>query len=142
MQEGDSERGMGNFLSSIISGLEGGATGFLEGGPVGAIAGGVGGLATGALANPSGIGNIGAADPTVPIAQGMDEAYEMANLGLQGEELRHQYAMQVQSQQFNDVEDEKSEEMREMNTLRTVAMKQREADDKIVQEFIKTPGGQ
>ncbi len=50
--------------------------------------------------------------------------------------------MQVQSQQFNDVEDEKSEQMREMNTLRTVAMKQREADDKIVQEFIKTAGGQ
>ncbi len=132
---------MGNFLGTVMSGLEGAATGFLEGGPVGAAAGGVGGLVLGA-GGPSGIGNIGPADPTVPLGQGMDRAYEMANFGLQGEELRHQYAMQVQSQQFNDVEDEKSEEMREMNTLRTVAMKQREADDKIVQEFIKTAGGQ
>ena len=63
-------------------------------------------------------------------------------MALQTEELQHQTQMQIQSQQFNDVQDEKSEQMREMNTLRTVAMKQREADDKIVQEFIKTAGGQ
>ncbi len=133
---------MGNFLGTVLNGLEGAGMGFLEGGPAGAAIGGVGGLATGAM-SPSGLGNISSGtDPTLPIAQGMDKAYEFANLGLQGEELRHQYAMQVQSQQFNDVEDEKSEEMREMNTLRTVAMKQREADDKIVQEFIKTAGGQ
>jgi hypothetical protein len=46
--------------------------------------------------------------------------------------------MQIQSQQFNDVQDEKSEQMREMNTLRQVAMKQREADGAIVKEFIRT----
>ena len=57
-------------------------------------------------------------------------------------ELGHQAEMQAQSQQFNDVQDEKSEQMREMNTLRDVAMKQREADDKIVKEFIKTVGGE
>lgn len=133
---------MGNFLGTIMGGLEGAATGFLEGGPAGAAAGGIGGLVMGA-GGPSGAGNIqGGTDWTVPAAQGMDKAYEAANLGLQAEELRHQYQMQVQSQQFNDVEDEKSEEMREMNTLRTVAMKQRESDDKIVKEFIKTAGGE
>lgn len=56
--------------------------------------------------------------------------------------MAHQLQMQSQSQQFNDVQDEKSEQMRETNTLRTVAMKQREADDKIVKEFIKTVGGE
>lgn len=133
---------MGNLVSTALKGLEGAGVGFLEGGPPGAAVGGLGGLVTGAM-SPAGLGNISSGtDPTLPIAQGMDRAYEFANLGLQGEELRHQYAMQMQSQQFNDVEDEKSEEMREMNTLRTVAMKQREADDKIVQEFIKTAGGQ
>ncbi len=133
---------MGNFLGTIVGGLEGAATGFLEGGPAGAAAGGLGGLIMGGN-GPSGVGNIrGGTDWTIPAGQGMDQAYEAADLGLQAEELRHQYQMQVQSQQFNDVEDEKSEQMREMNTLRTVAMKQREADDKIVQEFIKTAGGQ
>jgi hypothetical protein len=58
------------------------------------------------------------------------------------EEMRHQVEMQVQSQEFNDVQDEKSEQMREINTLREVSMKQREADDRIVKEFIKTSGGE
>ncbi len=133
---------MGNFLGTIFGGLEGAATGLLEGGPAGAAAGGLSGLLSGG-GGPSGVGNIASGtDPTIALGQSMDKAYEYANLGLQAEELRHQYTMQVQSQQFNDVEDEKTEQMREMNTLRTVAMKQREADDKIVQEFIKTSGGQ
>jgi hypothetical protein len=46
--------------------------------------------------------------------------------------------MEWQSTMFNEVEDEKSEQLREMNTLRDVAMKQREADIAILKEFIKT----
>ncbi len=128
---------MGNLFSAI----GGAATGFLTGGPVGAVAGGIGGLVAGGGA--SGLGNISpGTDPTLAMQQGLDKAYETENLLMQVEQLRHQSEMQVQSQQFNEVQDEKSEQMREMNTLRSVAMKQRESDDKIVKEFIKTAGGE
>ena len=132
---------MGNFLGNIVSGIAGGAMGMMTGGPVGAVAGGINGLVNGG-GGPSGLGNINSAtDPSLAWQQGIDKAYETENLALQTEELQHQTQMQIQSQQFNDVQDEKSEQMREMNTLRSVAMKQRESDDKIVQEFIKTAGG-
>jgi hypothetical protein len=131
-----------SILSTIAGGLTGAATGFLEGGPAGAVAGGLNGIVNNGN-SPSGLNNINSSsDPTLPIQQGMDEAYEFQNLALEGEEMQHQVNMQEQSQQFNDVEDEKTEQMREMNTLREVAMKQREADDKILKEFIKTAGGE
>jgi hypothetical protein len=133
---------MGNLLGNIVGGITGAATGLFSGGPVGALAGGVNGLINGS-SGPSGLGNIqSSTDPTLPIQQGIDEAYEYENLALQAEELRHQTDMQIQSQQFNDVQDEKAEQMREMNSLRDVAMKQHEADDKIVKEFIRTAGGE
>ncbi len=128
-------------MGNLINAVGGAITGFMTGGPVGAMAGGVGGFVSGG--GPSGMGNIApGTDPAPAISQGMDRAYEYQNLLMQGEQLRHQSAMQVQSQQFNEVQDERSEQMREMNTLRNVAMKQREADDKIVKEFIKTAGGE
>ena len=133
---------MGNFLGNIIGGITGAATGLFTAGPVGAVAGGVNGLINGS-SGPSGLGNIqSSTDPTLPLQQGIDQAYEYENLALQTEELRHQTDMQIQSQQFNDVQDEKAEQMREMNSLRDVAMKQHEADDKIVKEFIRTAGGE
>lgn len=130
-------------VGSIFQGALGGAvTGFLTGGPVGAAIGGVAGAANGTSA-PSGLNNISSTtDPTLAAQQALDQQYEWNNFSLQAEELQHQTAMQIQSQQFDDVQDEKSEEMREMNTLRSVAMKQRESDDKIVKEFIKTAGGE
>jgi hypothetical protein len=133
---------VGNFLGSLVTGIAGAATGMIAGGPAGAVAGGLNGLINGG-AGPSNGGNIApSTDPTLGLQQGMDKTYEYANLGLEAEQLRHQYEMQSQSQDFNQVQDEKSEQMREMNTLREVAMKQREADDKIVKEFIKTAGGE
>jgi hypothetical protein len=129
---------MGNFLGNILGGISGAATGLLAGGPVGAAAGGLNGLVNGGN-GPSGLGNIqSCTDPTLALQQGIDQAYEYENLALQAEELRHQTDMQIQSQQFNDVQDEKAEQMREMNSLRDVAMKQHEADDRIVKEFIRT----
>ncbi len=134
---------MSNIMGSFMNGLAGGVTGFLEGGPAGAAVGGLGGFASGMFNNPSGGGNISSAtDGTLGAQQAMDKGYEWANLGMQGQEMAHQLQLQSQSQQFNDVQNEKSEQMRETNTLRTVAMKQREADDKIVKEFIKTVGGE
>ena len=133
---------MGNFLGNIIGGITGATTGLFTGGPAGAVAGGLNGLINGG-SGPSGLGNIqSSTDPTLPLQQGIDEAYEYENLALQTEELRHQTDMQIQSQQFNDVQDEKAEQMREMNSLRDVAMKQHEADDKIVKEFIRTAGSE
>ena len=133
---------MANILSSIVNGALGAATGFMTAGPVGAAAGGLSGIVNGS-GGPSGTGNIASGtDPTLGWQQGIDRAYEYENMALQTQELQHQTQMQIQSQQFNDVQDEKSEQMREMNTLRDVAMKQRESDDKIVKEFIKTAGGQ
>ena len=133
---------MSNIFSAIGSGLAGAAVGFMTGGPAGAAIGGASGLIQGTTSNPSGLGNISSTtDPTLALQQGVDQAYEYNNFLLQTEELKHQTDMQIQSQQFDDVQDEKSEQMREMNTLRTVAMKQRESDDKIVKEFIKTAGG-
>ncbi len=133
---------MGNILGNILGGLEGAATGMLTGGPPGAIAGGVSGIINGG-GGPSGVGNISSqTDPTIALSQSANRAYEYATFALNAEQMRHQLQMQVQTNQFNDVQDEKSEQMREINTLREVSMKQREADDKIVKEFIKTAGGE
>lgn len=133
---------MGNFLSAIGNAAVGAGIGFLTGGPAGAVVGGVnGGIGTLTGGVPGGTIAPGT-DPTLGASQFLNKGYEYANLGLEAEQLRHQFVMQQQSQQFNEVQDEKSEQMREMNTLRTVAMKQREADDKIVKEFIKTAGGE
>jgi hypothetical protein len=129
---------MGNILGNILGGIAGAATGLITGGPIGAVTGGANGLVNGGN-DPGGLSNISSGnDPTLALQQGVDQAYEYENFLLQTEELRHQTAMQIQSQQFNDVQDEKSEQMREMNTLRQVAMKQREADGAIVKEFIRT----
>lgn len=77
-------------------------------------------------------------DPTIAAQQQLDEAYEWAQLGLNAENMRHNLDMEDQTLLFNEAEDEKTEQLREMNTLRDVAMKQREADIGILKEFIKT----
>jgi hypothetical protein len=123
---------------NIGGAILGGLTGLIStGNPVGAVAGAVqGGLSGG---GPSGAGNIQPSqDPTLAAMQQADKAYEWAQLGLNLENMRHNLDMQWQSTMFNEVEDEKTEQMREMNVLRDVAMKQREADIAIVKEFIRT----
>jgi len=133
---------MGNLFATVGNTLAGAAVGLLSGGPAGAVAGGLNGAINGGR-GPSGAGNIApGTDWLTPATQTLNRGYEAQNFAMQAEQLRHQSAIQIQSQQFNEVQDEKSEQMREMNTLRTVAMKQREADDKIVKEFIKTAGGE
>jgi hypothetical protein len=123
---------------NIGGALMGGLTGLLtSGNPVGGVAGAVqGGLSGG---GPSGAGNIQSnQDPTLAAMQDADKAYEWAQLGLNVENMRHNLDLQWQSTMFNEVEDEKTEQMREMNTLRDVAMKQREADIGVVKEFIRS----
>jgi hypothetical protein len=88
---------------------------------------------------PSGAGNISAdGNPTLAAQQTLDQQYEWAQLGLNAENMRHQLEMQQQSLMFNEFQDERSEQMREMNLMRDVAMKQREADNSIVKEFLRT----
>ena len=123
---------------NLFNAITGAATGLLTtGNPVGAIAGGVQGMLSGG--GPSGAGNIQpSTDPTLAGQQMADQSYEVAQLGLNIENMRHNWSMECQSTMFNEAEDEKSEQMREMNTLRDVAMKQREADIGVLKEFIKT----
>jgi hypothetical protein len=125
---------MGFNLGGLI---QGGVTGLVTGGPIGGLAGAVaGGLSGG---GPSGAGNIQPnQDPTLGLMQTADKGYEMAQLGLNIENMRHNLDLQWQSTMFNEVEDEKTEQMREMNVLRDVAMKQREADVAVLKEFIRT----
>jgi hypothetical protein len=123
---------------NIGGALMGGLTGLLtSGNPVGGVAGAVQGALSGG--GPSGAGNIQSnQDPTLAAMQDADKAYEWAQLGLNVENMRHNLDLQWQSTMFNEVEDEKTEQMREMNVLRDVAMKQREADIGVVKEFIRT----
>jgi hypothetical protein len=123
---------------NIGGAIAGGLTGLAEGlNPISGIAGAVAGAFSGK--GPSGAGNIEAnKDPSLAAMQNADKAYEWAQLGLNVENMRHNLDLQWQSTMFNEVEDEKSEQLRELNVLRDVAMKQREADVAILKEFIRS----
>ncbi len=120
-------------LGSIFAGA---AQGFLASGNpigagVGAIAGAFGGSSGGSTANTlSAVGNSA-------LTTGQN-AYLAANEQLQLQQLAYQYAVQQQSDSFDNVTSEKSEIMRESNELRNVAMEQRKADNAITKEFIKS----
>ncbi len=61
---------------------------------------------------------------------------EADSTALYAENLRHQSNMQWESTWFNEMMDEKSEKMREMNELRDLGMEQRKADNQITKKFI------
>jgi len=61
---------------------------------------------------------------------------EADNVALMNENVRHQSAMQWEATWFNEMMDEKSEKMREMNELRDLDMEQRKADNQITKKFI------
>ena len=67
---------------------------------------------------------------------GLNMASEADNAALMAENLRHQSAMQWQATWYNEMMDEKSEKMREMNELRDLDMEQRKADNQITKKFI------
>jgi hypothetical protein len=121
---------------NLLNAVAGAAQGFLmTGNPVGALAGGVGGAIAG---NHAGAGGLGSFDPAVGMQQAMNQVDEYNQLALNAENMRHNDQMQWQSTAFNEVMDEKSEQMREMNVLRDVSMAQRKADNAILKEFIQT----
>ncbi|MDP9018847.1 MAG: hypothetical protein M3N19_11070 [Candidatus Eremiobacteraeota bacterium] len=116
-------------MSNFINALAGGAVGFLTGGPVGAAAGLLGGL-QGQNGNTT-AGNLANAGASL-----LNQKSELDNLALMNENMRHQSMMQWQSMYFDEMMDEKSEKMREMNSLRDLDMEQRKADNQITKKFI------
>ena len=63
---------------------------------------------------------------------------EADTTALYAENMRHQSAMQWESSWFNEMMDEKSEKMREMNSLRDLDMEERKADNQITKKFINS----
>jgi len=99
--------------------LEGAGAGLL-GNAVGGLFGGAGGAAEN--------GAMGALN-------GQDEAFQ---LGMYASEVQNQEQLQMQSEIFDQMMDERSENMREVDTLRNVDMAQRKADDSITKKFIQS----
>jgi hypothetical protein len=120
-----------NLLNGIVNGAE---SFFASGGnPIAAGAGALsGGLSSGANAGTS-VGNLGNS-----AIGALDAADEADTVAMYAENLRHQSAMQWEATWFNEMMDEKSERMREMNELRDLSMEQRKADNQITKKFIQS----
>lgn len=58
--------------------------------------------------------------------------------GLYAQQIQHQQQMSLQSTAFDEMMDEQSENMREINTLRDVNMQERKADNSITKKFIES----
>ena len=118
---------------NLLNGLTTGLTTLLETGNP-AIAAGAGAL--GAIGGTT-AGNItgGLDNAALDAMDAQDEAFQVA---MYGEQIRHSETMQTQSQTFDEMMDEKSENMREVNTLRDVQLQQRKADDATTKKFIES----
>ena len=64
-----------------------------------------------------------------------DESFQ---LGMYASEVHNQEQLQMQSEIFDQMMDERSENMREVDTLRNVDMAQRKMDDSITKKFIQS----
>ena len=120
-----------NLLNGIVHGAE---SWLASGGnPVAAGAGALaGGLSGGGNAGTT-VGNLG--NGTIGALNAANEADTTA---LYAENLRHQSTMQWEATWFNEMMDEKSERMRQMNELRDLTMEQRKADNQITKKFIQS----
>ena len=119
-----------NLLSAVAGAAQGAAMG---GNPItigaGALAGGFGGSgATTVGGFSNGAQNL------------INGGYLAGTEALNAQQLMFQLQLQSQSQQFDEMTSERSELLRETNTLRDVAMQQRKADNQIVREFIRSIG--
>jgi hypothetical protein len=122
---------------NIGQALLGGAVGFLTGGPVGAAIGGIAGGASASTPLTSGLttlaGNVGNTAAGGWQAQVLSQQDQMNY-----QNAEYSLALNQQASQFNNMMDEKSEMMRESNTLRDVAMEQKKADTQITKKFIES----
>jgi hypothetical protein len=119
---------MGSLLGGVLNGLSTFAT---TGNPY--IATGVG-LAT-ALGGGSGTANGALGNAAMSTLNGQQEAFQTM---MYAEQIRHDEQMQLQSEAFDEMMDQKSENMRQQNTLRDVDMAQRKADNAITKKFIES----
>ena len=70
--------------------------------------------------------------------QSINQTDQNFQLGLYAEQVQHQEQMAIQSTMFDNMMDERSENMREVNTLRDVSMQERKADNNITKKFIQS----
>ena len=100
------------FLLPLLEGVGSGLLG-------GAVGGALGGVQNGAMS----------------ALNAQDETFQ---LGMYASEVQNQEHMQMQSEVFDQMMNERSENMREIDTLRNVDMAQRKADDSITKKFIQS----
>ena len=120
-----------SFTNAITSGI----AGFLAtGNPLAAL----GAAFTGATQNGTGLGNTVNNNNGQQLTTG--QLFTNAEQAIQNDQLSSKLALDWQSDQFNKAVDERSEIMRETNTLRDISMEQRKADIAIEKELIKSIG--
>lgn len=83
------------------------------------------------------LGGLGGAASNVALT-GAENWFLGQQTGNEIQQMVFQNQLNQQATQFNETMDEKSEMMRESNTLRDVAMEQRKADTQITKEFIRS----
>ncbi|MBV9718006.1 MAG: hypothetical protein JOZ77_01695 [Candidatus Eremiobacteraeota bacterium] len=98
------------------------------------------GLGSGLVGNAIGgaLGNGVAGNAQNAAMNALNTQDETFQLGMYGSEIQNQEQLQVQSEVFDQMMDERSENMREVDTLRNVDMAQRKMDDSITKKFIQS----
>ncbi|MBV8117710.1 MAG: hypothetical protein JOY69_04020 [Candidatus Eremiobacteraeota bacterium] len=99
----------------------------LEGVGSGLLGGALGGAVNGGIASGE--------NAAMNALNAQDETFQ---LGMYASEVQNQEQMQMQSEIFDQMMNERSENMREVDTLRNVDMAQRKADDSITKKFIQS----
>ena len=94
------------------------------------------GLLGSAVGGALGTGTAGNAETAAMNAlNSQDESFQ---LSMYASEIQNQEQLQMQSEVFDQMMDERSENMREIDTLRNVDMAQRKMDDSITKKFIQS----
>jgi hypothetical protein len=98
------------------------------------------GLGSGVLGSALGgaLGNGTAGNAENAAMNALNAQDESFQLGMYASEIQNQEQLQMQSEVFDQMMDERSENMREIDTLRNVDMAQRKMDDSITKKFIQS----
>lgn len=86
----------------------------------------------------SAVGNNASSNLQNSAMNALNSQDEQFQLGIYASEVQNQEQLQMQSEAFDQMMDERSENMREIDTLRNVNMTQRKADDSITKKFIQS----
>ncbi len=91
----------------------------------------------GGLFNHGGAGTISGSIANAQM-QGLNALQEQWQIDNYRQQIFHQQKMQQQTMAFDEMMDEKTEQMRETNLLRDVQMEQRKADNQITKKFVQS----